>query len=619
MMFGVFAHRAEGQVGGRTVSGQVTETANSTPLVGVELSIDGTNIRTVTDDQGRYTLTGIRPGTWTITARRIGYATTNQQISVTTGTVTVDFSLNPMAIQLSEMVVTATGEQRKVEIGNVIGSVQMDSIIGVAPITGVLDAISGRVAGISVFANSGVTGSSPRIRIRGFNSLSGNNAPLVIVDGIRVESGTGSSRAVGSGQRGPDGGYGWTAGRMMDINPDEIESIEIVKGPSAATLYGTDAANGVIIVKTKRGRPGRTEFTVFAERGQVTQPNHFNDTYYAFGTDVATGAATRCDNTARTAGTCTLDSLSLWNPMLDAESSPIGTGYRHQFGVQALGGVEALNFFVAAEFEEEKGYLELSDSEVARLQEERGGAEIPEEQRRPNYLERLALRGNVTANLGTTADISLNNSLVLQESQLPGLDVFYGGAWGTGFQDETDGWLGGNRPGESFAIRNKENITRVTSSMNANWNPLRWLSTRGTVGIDFTHNDYDNLQRRGEGPAGTFGAGTQRLGRRLDIGQKTTYVTVDLGSTASYDVTSGISAKSSLGVQYARRHFRTLTCRNLRRADLRYRPAPLRHGRPAGGRGQQLRQKLRHRGLSQSERLVGRVRGGVLPSRAGAQ
>jgi TonB-linked SusC/RagA family outer membrane protein len=448
------------------------------------------------------------------------------------------------ASQLSELVVTATGDQRKVEIGNAVATLRADSLVGAAPITSVGDMLQGRVAGLLTFANAGVTGSAPRIRIRGFNSLSQPNNPLIIVDGTRVDNTTGAGGGGGTNIQ----SYGWTAGSVTSMNPEEIESFEIVKGPAAATLYGTDAANGVIVIRTKRGSAGSPKWNLYGEGGVIPGPSNWNYNYYAFGKNAA-GQPLQCVNLARAAGQCTVDSVSVWSPMKDAPSSPVGDGNRRQAGAQVSGGSQQLRYFVASDWERERGYLRLPDVEIDRLKTQRGGAEIPDEQIHPNYLKRTALRANASAMLGPKSDLNFSNSIQFQRSQIPLNTVFTDAAWGSGYKDAFDGWGQQRRPGETFSIRSAEKLFRVTSSANGNFAPTSWLSTRATVGVDAGSNFSDNLQRRGEG--GT--ALAPSLGRRLDARSNTILFTGDVGASASFGLTSSIVSKTSVGAQYNRR------------------------------------------------------------------
>lgn len=528
-----------------TVRGTVTDQSSGQPVMGAQVVVANTRLGAVADQNGRYVISQVPAGPQTLTVRMLGYAPQTTSIVVTdNGEVTADFTIERSASQLSEIVVTATGDQRKVEIGNAVATLRADSLVAVAPITSVGDMLQGRVAGLLTFANAGVTGSSPRIRIRGFNSLSQPNNPLIIIDGTRVDNTTGAGGGGGTNIQ----SYGWTAGSVTAMNPEEIESFEIVKGPAAATLYGTDAANGVIVIRTKRGVAGAPAWTFYGEGGLIPGPTKWNENYYAFGKNTG-GQAVNCVNLARAAGQCTVDSVSQWNPMVDAISSPVGTGNRRQVGAQVSGGAQQLRYFVSADWERERGYLELSDSEINRISEERGGAKIPDEQIHPNYLHRTAIRANASAMLGPKTDLNVSNSLGFQRSQIPTNTVFTDAAWGSGYKDAFDGWGNQRRPGESFATRSAERLFRITSSANGNFVPNSWLTTRATVGVDASSNFSDNLQRRGEG--GT--ALVPSLGRRLDARSSTILFSGDLGASASFTLTPALVSKTSVGAQYNRR------------------------------------------------------------------
>src|SRR5205814_6290440 len=149
------------------------------------------------------------------------------------GQATVDFTLERSVVQLQEIVATATGEQRRIELGNAVTTLgNISEKVEQAPIKNLADLMVGKAAGVSVLPGN-MTGSAPVIRIRGLNSLQLNNEPIYVVDGVRI-----NSSVINGGVGGTNTSY------LNDLAPSEIEDIEIVKGPSAATLYGTDAANG---------------------------------------------------------------------------------------------------------------------------------------------------------------------------------------------------------------------------------------------------------------------------------------------------------------------------------------------------------------------------------------
>ncbi|HEX9705035.1 MAG TPA: TonB-dependent receptor plug domain-containing protein, partial [Gemmatimonadales bacterium] len=232
-----------------SIRGQVTSAETREPLRDARVIVVGTNVQVVTDLQGNYTIARVPAGSHVVRALVIGFTQGTQNVTVQAGAeVVADFALAPSAITLDAISVNAvTGrEQRERELGTNSANIDLRDI-NPTSITSVSDVLSGRTEGVFLQDINGTTGTSQRIRIRGANSLSLANDPLVYIDGIRMESASALSIGVG----------GQEASRLNDINPNDIENIEVVKGPAAAALYGTAAANGVLLITTKRGRPGR--------------------------------------------------------------------------------------------------------------------------------------------------------------------------------------------------------------------------------------------------------------------------------------------------------------------------------------------------------------------------
>jgi TonB-linked SusC/RagA family outer membrane protein len=519
------------------LSGRVTDAATGAPVARATVSVDGGTRRAVTNEAGQYSVTDVSAGVHTVSVRRIGYAPVEKSVIVpASGVVTADVILTPVASQLDEVVTTVTGLQRRLEVGNAIGRIAADSVVGRAPITTLTDLLGARVPAMYVMSSAGVTGTSPRIRIRGLNSFTVSNDPLLVMDGVRMDNSTVAFA-----------GFGLGGGRLNDINPEEVESIEVIKGPSAATLYGTDAANGVIVIRTKRGQAGRPQWTAYAEGGLVTQPARFRDNYYSWGHNTRTNAIQQCVLTQAAAGACVIDSLSSFNPLTAAETSPLGTGSRQQYGVQVSGGVSQFTYFAAAEYENETGFLQMPGIDVERVSAERGGVRIPRDQQRPNALQRTSLRLNVSAPVGNTADVSASVGIISSTTRIPSPAIIGNGLFGPGYRDARNGWSGYG-PGEAFAVRNQEDLTRYTPSLSSTWRPVSWLSARVTVGLDDAGTFLDGLQRRGEGPFGSA-----RNGRRVDMRTDVKQYTVDFGASALFAPRERLSSRSSVGVQYNRR------------------------------------------------------------------
>ena len=243
--FGGTAH-AQQQTG--TITGRVVEATSGGPVPAVQVSVVGTTLGAISAQNGEFTIRNVPAGQARVRAIRVGFTESVQVVPVTAGqTANVTFRMNAAAITLSPVVTTATGEQRRVEVGNAVGQIAAAEVTQTQAVQSVGDLLSARTPGVQVLGGN-MTGAGSRVRIRGTSSLSLSNEPIYVIDGIRMESST-NSTSIGVG--------GTTPSRVSDLNPEEIESIEVLRGPSAATLYGTDAANGVIIITTKRGREAR--------------------------------------------------------------------------------------------------------------------------------------------------------------------------------------------------------------------------------------------------------------------------------------------------------------------------------------------------------------------------
>jgi len=218
------------------ISGTVT-TAAGQPLQGVTVSIANPRRSAVTDAQGRYTLQAVPAGTHTVTAARLGRASQSRSVTVAAGqTASATFQLAEAAVGLEAVVAVGYGQQRQRDVTGAVSSLRGQDITQVVAANPV-DAIKGRIAGVDVTVNSPEPGAAARIRIRGLRSITATNDPLYVVDGVPI------------------------AGDLRDIDQNSIESIDVLKDASAAAVYGSRGANGVILVTTKRGRTGRTVFT----------------------------------------------------------------------------------------------------------------------------------------------------------------------------------------------------------------------------------------------------------------------------------------------------------------------------------------------------------------------
>lgn len=223
------------------VRGKISSAEDGSPLPGATVIVKGSTVGTTADIDGNYTI-NVPVGTETLVFSYVGMKTQEVELG---GRTTVDIALEPSATGLEEVVVTALGI-RKAEknLGYAATSVSSDDITNSGS-RNAMNALQGKVAGINITSSSGQPGASSRVLLRGFSSLGGNNQPLYVVDGVPI-----SNRLIGDTDINDGMDFG---NRANDINPEDIESITVLKGASGSALYGSRASNGVIIITTKKG------------------------------------------------------------------------------------------------------------------------------------------------------------------------------------------------------------------------------------------------------------------------------------------------------------------------------------------------------------------------------
>lgn len=230
-----------------TITGVVTDTTTGDPLPGVNVIVQGTTLGAASDVDGTFTIRNVPTGTQTIAATFIGFRTKRHTLEVDQGTNEVKFSMVPDALELDDVVVTALGiERQERSVGYSVQEVDGQDLARV-PETNFVSSIEGKVAGANFFSSNAIGGSS-RIVLRGASSVGGNNQPLIVVDGIPMNNQNFQEPFQESGSGGYD--YGNAA---QVINPQDVRSVTVLKGPSAAALYGSRGANGVIEITTKQG------------------------------------------------------------------------------------------------------------------------------------------------------------------------------------------------------------------------------------------------------------------------------------------------------------------------------------------------------------------------------
>jgi TonB-dependent starch-binding outer membrane protein SusC len=318
----------------RTVSGRVTSAEDGSALPGVNVVVKGTTIGTATDSDGRYSLTVPSSG-GSLVFSFIGLQT--QEITIGDRTV-VDVSLALDATQLSEVIVVGYGEQ------SLRNSVQTVSTVNSAafknmPVITPQQLLQGQAAGVQMINSSGVLGAAAAVRIRGASSISGGGSPLYVIDGVPLVDG-------GNGGFSTAQGAGTGLNPLIDLNPNDIESMTVLKDASAVAIYGSRGANGVILIKTKRGSEGKTNVNFDYQTGWSKPTDVLKymspDQYKTFVNDwsVARGLAP----------------TAFPDGGFDWVKAVLRTGRVNTYNLSANGGSDKTKFFVGAGIHDEEGY-----------------------------------------------------------------------------------------------------------------------------------------------------------------------------------------------------------------------------------------------------------------------
>ncbi len=507
---------AHAQDGG-AVRAKVIDAATRAPLSNAQVLVSGTQIGGLTNAAGEVALGGVPAGSHTLRVQLIGFRPAEQTVEVPGGggsAVDVEIQLHRVAIELDAVVVTGTaGATQRRAVANAVGNISAADVQTIAPAPQVSNLIAGRSPGVVVVPGTGMIGAGPRIRIRGASSFSLSDQPLLYIDGIRVDN------DVSTGPRAQ--GTSGVISRLNDLNPEEIESIEIIKGPAAATLYGTEAANGVIQVITKKGRPNSTQVDISAQGGAnwIMDPERVIPVSYARDAD---------------------DNIVTFNPVAseDARGTPLfETGKSQRYDVSVRGGGNTTRYFVSTGFEKQTGIESNNDA------------------------RKISTRLNLGIYPSDKFNANLSVGFIQGTTNVP-----FEGSSGRGLitnavfanplkkDSPTRGFL--QAPPEvlhSPSFTNRQGIRRLTQSLQINNDLTSWFTQRLTLGMDLASERNEGITRRDDALLDFFSASTA-LGSKSAAQNNIQYFTVDYGATAKTKFSDAVSSATSVGAQYYRRH-----------------------------------------------------------------
>jgi TonB-linked SusC/RagA family outer membrane protein len=539
-----------------TVRGTVTSRTTGQPLGDARVTVVGSTIVTMTSVDGKYTLLNVPQGTVAIRVNRLGFESGKKDVAVSNGAeATADFQMVAAIQNLPDVVITATGEERRVEVGNSIGHIEAAATVKTNPIHNMGDLLVAKAPGLTVLPGN-MAGGAHTIRIRGLNSLSRSNAPIFVVDGIRIDAGTGNISTGGT-----------TTSRLNDITPEEIENIEVVRGPSAATLYGTDAANGVIVITTKKGRAGKARWSWSSEGGKIEDKNNYEKTWAIWGRDTSVapgGTAKRCVNIdLRIGGNCIVDSLTSAHMLREPGLTPIMTGDRQLHTVQVQGGSDVARYFLSGTVEGETGPIKMPYTDQRYLDSINVG--LRPEWARPERLDRSSFRANMNAAVSPNLDVSVSSMFLRSEQRLPQVDnnvnsFYYNALTNPGFKHAGLGYTGIGAapqshplngwaqftPGDIFQRTAIEGVKRFVGGVTASWRPQTWMQNDANVGLDFASQRNLLLCRLAQCP----NFGTQRQGSISDDHNNTRILSATIRSTGTWQAFGSSNFRTTIGGDY---------------------------------------------------------------------
>jgi TonB-linked SusC/RagA family outer membrane protein len=535
-----------------TVTGQVRNAESLAPLAGAQVFIEGTQIGNLVNNVGRFLLLNVPAGTYTINATMIGFTTASQEVTVTAGgTATVDFVLREQALALEGVIVTGTaGQARRREVGNSIEALGTRDI-EVAAVTQASDILQGRAAGVQINGTEGSPGAGAEIRIRGNSSVTQSNRPLIYVDGVRIEN----------NQVGQSDEAAATAMPLDGINPNDIDRIEIVKGPAATTLYGTEAAGGVIQIFTKRGAAGGAAWTLAVDGGASQMPHQGPssasdvepiisrfmkdrpDLYPSgdSGVDYLLPDGPLNENGLRLNDCATGDPLTAFanidgygaEPGCPESGSWFKTGYMQRYNLSVRGGSENSTYFVSGRWADEGGTINQPGADAISARDIKADVD-------PQGQTSYNLRANVQFQPFDGLDISLNNMYTKRSIAWIPNGNNASGLYLNVLRGER-GYTPNNQDDETLFNNVNSELSQWVTSLSVGWSPTADFSHRVNFGMDYSYLDYVDFK-----PYGNY---ENPLGTRQADDESDRNMTFDYNGSWRTDFTSNVSSAFSWGGQ----------------------------------------------------------------------
>jgi len=482
------------QVG--SIGGMVVDAASKRPISGAQVFVKGTNVGTTTGESGRYTIAGVQPGPRVIGVRQLGFAAQEQTVTVVAGQrATLDFELGIKAISLGEVVVTGTATATEVrKIGNSVASLNVAEITEKAPILSVDQLIKGRTPGVIMNVGQATVGTPGQIKIRGTKSISLPSDPVIYIDGVKINNS--DDRPIFIGGQGIN--------RLADINPAEIDRVEIVRGAAAATLNGTPGSNGVIQIFTKRGRTGAPEWLFEGEGGYERTPtNRFPGRLWT----QFTGP----------------DGYRAHDP-----KEIVSNGRYERYMAQVSGGSESITYFTSLAFQGQNASIAPS----------------------ANWNHATTSRTNITAVLTPKLSLSARSGFTFNKLRINDTDNALHGLYSQVVAGLPYSATPERKWGERFGnftanqtVENIQNVLRNTTGFTLDYRMRDNFVQNVTLGIDWFDDEFQKYF-----PYAYLGSGN-KLGSKANITRSVREVTFDYKGSLSNQLMPAVTSEFSYGAQ----------------------------------------------------------------------
>lgn len=493
LFLALFSISALAQTG--TVKGVLTGD-DGLSIIGGTVVVEGTTIGASTDFDGNYELKNVPAGEQTIVYSFIGLKTQKQKVTVKDGeTVTLDVKLSEDVMLLDQVVVVGYGTTQKRDVTGSIATIKAEAIEQSTQ-PSVDQALQGQAAGVSIISQNGISGSAVKINVRGTNSIAAGSQPLIVVDGIPITTGNFDPGNLGS-----------SSNALSDLNPNDIESIEVLKDAAATSIYGSRGANGVVMITTKRGKAGKSNINIGYSYGIMNETNRVkflsaeehlalrdqarSDAGLAPETPTTSvgGGLTRAeaDSIAKVGGTDWVDEM-------------LRTGGVHQLELSAGGGTEKVRYYLGGAYRSEDGFL------------------------KGNNYDRVNARLNMDAD--ATKILRLGGSFAVTYTSIDRVRTGDAGGLGTAQQilpyipiyDE-DGEFNNNISNPVRDLELQSFNTEIIRSINSVYGDLKLhknISFHSDFGIDFLNQQEDEFNFRNVNQEGSTSSAWDRTTRVIN-------------------------------------------------------------------------------------------------------